>query len=308
MKKLRGKRIRNQILRKLLYPKHIYHIIRLSRQERQKGRSADDAQLKFYARILKDGYLHYGFFDNPERDPETISLRDFYRAQQDYAEKLTESLSAEDSPVLDVGCGLGGLMHLLDQRGYEVTGLTPDRFQVAFIREKYPDYKLIHSKFERMDPEAYKNHFGTVINSESLQYIKLDKAIPLVKTILKPGGKWLISDYFRLREAHEKSGHKWEDFKEILALHHFKITGELDITNNIKPTLAFLHMWGTRFGLSLYEFLTGKLARKKPGLEYILDEVLSDTHEYIDDHLKLIDPEQFMNDKKYVILVVERAS
>jgi len=262
LKKLRGRWIRNQVLKKIINPVHLYRILKLSRNNTKQGRSFNDAQLKFYAQILQGGYLHYGYFDDPKIDPETISLRIFYDAQQRYAEKLIEHLPAEEGPVLDVGCGLGSLMYMLKKNGYQVSGLTPDRFQIEYIRKSFPDFHLIHSKFENIEYNSYKDQFKTVINSESLQYIKLDKDIKVLETILQPGGQWIISDYFRIREAHEKSGHQWENFIEFLNRNNFKITYQEDITNNIRPTLGFLHMWGSRFGLSLYEFLTGKIEQR----------------------------------------------
>jgi cyclopropane fatty-acyl-phospholipid synthase-like methyltransferase len=207
--------------------------------------------------------------------------------------------------VLDVGCGLGGLMHLLTQKGHKVGGLTPDRFQVAYISDTYK-YELIQSKFEKLDAAAHRSAFGTVINSESLQYIKLDRGLEILDTILMPGGRWIISDYFRTRDAHEKSGHFWDVFQEKLAEWNMKITFEQDISKHIRPTLAYFHMWGTRFGMPLYEFLTEKINRKNPALDYLLEEVLNETRVYFDDHIKMIEPEQFMRDKKYMILVIER--
>jgi len=37
-----------------------------------------------------------------------------------------------------------------------------------------------------------------------------------------------------------------------------------------------------------------------------MNDVIDETRVYIDDHLKLIDPDQFASDKKYMILVAER--
>jgi hypothetical protein len=93
---------------------------------------------------------------------------------------------------------------------------------------------------------------------------------------------------------------------EFLNKNNYKISYQEDITENIRPTLGFLHMWGSRFGLSFYEFLTGKIEQKNPALNYIMNDVIKETRIYIDDHLKLIDPDQFASDKKYMILVAER--
>lgn len=308
MKKLRAKQIRNHILRKLINPKHVFKMVRMSRKRTKQSRASNDAQLKLYAKVLQGGFLHYGYFQDTSVSPESISLQDFFNAQKRYAEHLLKHLTSSQHPVLDVGCGLGGLMHMMKNQGHHVIGLTPDRYQIEYINKTYPDYKLIHGKMERIDVEAYQEHFGTVINAESFQYIKLQKGLQIINSILKPGGRWIISDYFRINKAHEKSGHMWEDFLQEIQKYDMRITNEQDITENIRPTLDFFHMWGNRFGLPLYEFLTEKLERKNAALNYLLEEVLNDTRSFIEDHIKLIEPDQFMRDKKYMILVIEKST
>jgi len=39
-----------------------------------------------------------------------------------------------DSPVLDVGCGMGGLCRMLKARGHAPIALTPDRLQAAHVK------------------------------------------------------------------------------------------------------------------------------------------------------------------------------
>ena len=38
----------------------------------------------------------------------------------------------------------------------------------------------------------HAGRYGTVVTSESLQYLDLDKALPLIATLLKPGGRLLL--------------------------------------------------------------------------------------------------------------------
>ena len=52
--------------------------------------------------------------------------------------------------------------------------LTPDASQVAHVRDRHPDVAVEHCKFEELDAGKYEGAFGTVINSESLQYMNLE--------------------------------------------------------------------------------------------------------------------------------------
>ena len=78
------------------------------------------------------------------------------------------------SPVLDVGCGMGGLSSQLLEKGYKTVGHTLDNLQYEHIRQNLPELEVINSKFENMDRERYSLYFGTIINSESMQYINLE--------------------------------------------------------------------------------------------------------------------------------------
>ena len=67
--------------------------------------------------------------------------------------------------------------------------------QIAYIEQKYPTLELIRGRFEDIDVEANAGRFGTIINSESFQYVNLEKAAQLVTKLLAPGGRWLIGSY-----------------------------------------------------------------------------------------------------------------
>ena len=69
--------------------------------------------------------------------PEALSIEQIEAAQIKYAENIIEHIKDQDNPILDVGCGMGGLSELIHQKGYEVESLTPNKNQIAFINEKY---------------------------------------------------------------------------------------------------------------------------------------------------------------------------
>lgn len=294
------------VIKRLVYPKHLWKVISLQRNRKKGDRAKDDAQLKLYAQMLPSGFLHYGYFKDAAVRPEDISLNMLEQAQLDYAIKLADLILDKESPALDIGCGMGGLIKVLKDKGMNPIALSPDRNQIAYISEKYPDVKNFECKFEDMPVAGYEQKFGTLITSESLQYLKIDKALPLMQTLLKPGGRWIACDYFRVGEATERSGHNWQLFEAALKEHGFKIVFEEDITPHILPTIAYAHMWGTRIALPLKEYLFSKLKTKQPGFHYALEHALTGIDASIAKNMETVNPQTFASQKKYVLLAMER--
>jgi len=262
--------IASTILKRLFLPPHIFRVIKLQRNRKKHDRSADDAQLKLYHDILPGDYLHYGYFENPDIHPLDMSFRMIYEAQDNYGKKLTSLITDFENPVFDVGCGMGGLLGQMNSMNLKAIGLTPDVNQVKHIKAKYPN-EVIHSKFEEFDSTGYEKHFGTFITSESLQYLKLDKALQK----LKDNG--------------------------------FKITFQEDITKHILPTIGYAHHWATKIGVPLKNYGIGKLKVKAPGIYYALETVLPEIDAKIEKNIQTVDPEVFAANKRYILMVIERA-
>ncbi len=293
------------ILKRFIYPQHLARVIQLQRNRKKKDRVYDDAQLKLYAQLLPKDFLHYGYFEDPHINPHDISISHIYKAQEDYGWQIVNQLTDYNNPILDIGCGMGGLISLLHTKNKQVVALTPDKNQVKYVTKKYAGTTVLDCRFEDM-PGGYDAHFGTVITSESLQYLQLDKALPLINKILKPGGKWIACDYFKKGEAGEKSGHNWKLFCERLQQNGFTITYQRDITPHILPTIAYAHMWATQIGMPIKEFIEGKLEVKAPGIFYALQPALPEINAKIDKNIATINPIVFAAHKEYILMVIER--
>ena len=305
--KLKAGPMARSVATRILHPRHLTKAIRLQLGKKKPRRSNDDQQLATLSRMIPGGFLHYGYFDDPDRPPEEMSLAELGRAQHRYAELLLELAEDRDAPVLDVGCGMGGLSRMLVERGFSPVALTPDVNQASHLATALPDVPLIHCKFEDLpDPEQHAGRYGTIYTSESLQYLKLDRALPLMGRILKPGGRWIACDMFRTSPSHGKGGHNWHDFTARIAAAGWRIRIERDITANILPTLQFVEMLATRICLPLLEYGVRKFRSKQPGLHYVLEGVLAMVDAGIEQNLAIVQPANFLVNRRYMLLVMER--
>lgn len=294
------------LLKRFIYPQHLWRVIQLQRNRKKVVRTYDDAQLKLYSQLLPKDFLHYGYFEDPNINPHDISINHLYKAQEDYGWQIVNQITDLENKVLDIGCGMGGLIALMETKNLKAVALTPDKNQVKHVTEKYKDTPVLACKFEDMPTREYLNYFGTVITSESLQYLQLDKALPIVQKILKPGGKWIACDYFKKGEAGEKSGHNWELFNQKLKANGFKISYQRDITANVLPTIAYVYMWASQIGMPIKDFVLGKLEVKAPGVHYALQGALPEIEQKINKNMDTINPQLFAANKQYVLMVIER--
>jgi len=267
-------------------------------------KSTYDLELHLYSKILNNNMLHWGYFQNVNINPDTISLKMVEEAQIKYAENIIEQISDNKNPVLDVGCGMGGLAELMLNKNLIVEVLTPNRNQIDFIKSKFKDITSHNCKFENLESG---NKYGTVINSESLQYIKLDDAFKKMDTIILPHGKWIVVDYFRLNDRGiNKSAHILDSFKSKLEEYGWKISYEKDITANVLPTIAFANLFYNRILIPIKHYAYEKLRYKKAWLYYLTEKLRVSIDKKIVKENASIDPEQFVNEKKYMFFVLEK--
>ena len=307
MSKISTKWALSQIARKVFFPRNFLQLLGLMRGGPEFHRSKGDEQLELYSKILPGDYLHYGYFAQADKAPEDISLNDLFEAQDAYGRLLVDQVKDEQAKVLDIGCGLGGLLGLMQKRKLEALGLTPDEAQIKHIKDKYPEIPLFEGKFEEYPYEEHKGEYGSVITSESFQYLDFDHAFKAIHDLLKPNGRWILCDYFRRGEAFEKSGHLWEDFTKKYEEDGWKLIEEKDITKNVLPGLSFAHMWCERIILPLFHYAEKKFHRKRPAAHFVLEDVVNQVETSLTESFKVIDPETFSKEKRYMFVVLERA-
>lgn len=295
------------IAQRVIYPRHAVALAKCFRAKKRDRKSAHDAELKFCADVLPGDFLNYGFYEDPSIPPEQISLHQIQQAQIRYGQLLVDQIRDRNSPVLDAGCGMGGLLNLLVAQKFAATALTPNHSQIEHIHARHPSVQLLEGKFDSETLRECGGRFGTVITSESFQYIKLVAGLKTLKHVLAPGGRWILCDYFRIAETKRRSGHQWADFNDALVTHGWKVVSQRDITANVLPTLRYLHMLGGRVGIAAADFIVNKIRRKRPALHHVLEGVIGDWRSYLSDQVQTVSPEVFAREKKYMLMVMEPA-
>jgi hypothetical protein len=135
----------------------------------------------------------------------------------------------------------------------------------------------------------------------------MDKALPLVDQILKPGGSWIAGDYFKIQETSSlRGGKNWNQFVEKTDDFGWNITSQQDITRNILPFIRYLNLLGNRLFLPLVEHIIDDLKMKKPGTFFLLDDAVDTARADLLNLMKYIDPETFAQERKYMLLVLQK--
>ncbi|HEB30765.1 MAG TPA: class I SAM-dependent methyltransferase [Spirochaetes bacterium] len=295
------------IVKKLINPVSLFKLLRIQRQKKKRKSVFVDKDLQLLSQLAPGGFLHYPYFPDPDIDPEDISMSDIREGGTNYTNMLIKLIKDKKSPVLDVGCGMGGLSSLLLEKGYNAVGLTPDNLQYEHIRGNLPGLEVINSKFENMDRERYSRYFGTIINSESMQYINLERGIPVYESVLKPGGRWIVADYFKKKKKPLlRGGHNWEQFEKKITESGFRIVSSVDITPNILPLIKYMNMIMKNQLYPLVDYFIGRLRTKEPGIFFLLEEIIGKLKKYVTYNEKYLDAELFSEERKYMMLVIEK--
>lgn len=164
--------------------------------------------------------------------------------------------------ILDAGCGVGGSSFFLaEKRAARVTGITLSEKQLEFANHK--NHQLDLSERVDFKLEDYSNTsfpddtFDLIWAIES--FTSAQDKIKLANEasrILKPGGKIIIADYFKLPKA-KADKHQWmkkwqdcwslaeilpqKDYVSVFTHKGFRLEKEIDVTGKIYPSSKIMY-------------------------------------------------------------------
>ena len=90
-----------------------------------------------------------------------------------------------------------------------------------------------------------------------------------------------------------------------MAIDCWKVILEHDITDNVLPGLSFAHMWCQRMVFPLFQYAEKKLQRKRPAAHFVLEELVEEVENSLQGTFRLLDPETFRKEKRYILTVME---
>lgn len=115
-----------------------------------------------------------------------------------YHKEIFKNIPSLKSSVLDIGSGLGELVHKLSPIFNNVTALEPDLpsiNQSKLYNEINNNISFIHNSFLELD---FKNEkFDYIIASASIHHMDFICAIDKMKALLKPNGKFIIVGLYK---------------------------------------------------------------------------------------------------------------
>lgn len=171
--------------------------------------------------------LHYGLF---ERDDEPIGV-----AQARSTQLLFDRLPAPPARLLEAGIGLGTTLGRLQQRGYDMVGITPDERQIAVARERHPQADIRCARFEDFSDDGRR--FDLILFQESSQYIESNA---LFAKAAELSDRVLVLDEFALQPVEREGAlHQLQGFLDAAEKHGFHKTDELDLSRAADPTVGW---------------------------------------------------------------------
>lgn len=193
--------------------------------------------LNVYARALEleEGQvhdLHYGLHETPD-SPTAVAQR-----------RSTELLWRHLPPpcrLLEVGLGFGTTLARLVAAGYNATGITPDRAQLACARTRHGEsLPAVCARLE--DFHDSPGGWDALLFQESAQYIDPLDLLTRADELLAEHGEILILDEFALRRTApgRENLHLLQHFLALAQRHGFAVVEQLDLSRQAAPTLDYL--------------------------------------------------------------------
>ena len=80
------------LIKKLINPIELIRAYKFHKKQKKHIKSSQDLELMLYSKIIKTDMLHYGYFDDINIKPDSISIRDLEIAQMNYVDIIIEQI------------------------------------------------------------------------------------------------------------------------------------------------------------------------------------------------------------------------
>lgn len=263
--------------------------------------------------------LHYGLWD----EGETPTIAAMPIAQERYNGMLLAQLASlkQGARVLDIGCGTGKLLTLLNRAGFQAEGLVPSSTLARLARERLAregasQCPVHEHRFESFPTGSHRQAFDAAVFSESFQYIPMEKGLAQLGQLVRPGGTVIICDFFRT-DAHGDGGpgdgtfgggHPLKALHPALERAGLRVLSDTDLTRRISPNLALVDEILTRRALpasgTIHRYLSVRYPRSWQILLWVFRKKLAKMRtKYLSGHRT---PTVFERYKSYRLVVCEK--
>ncbi len=153
---------------------------------------SDADQTRAYRKRIYDKYVS----EKVRADGVNYSEKDYQRWAEAAKVRLRGWLPSDrNTPVLDMGCGPGNFLYLLDQLGYtDLTGVDLSPEQIALAKQWCPKATIILGDVREVLAE-HSEYYGLITGFDIIEHFSKDEILSfleLVSGALRPGARLII--------------------------------------------------------------------------------------------------------------------
>ena len=270
-----------------------------------------DLELFFCTEILKLNSLHYGYWAESEKLTEgdnKLTLECLRDGQQKYTDMLIKAIPKNVKSILDVGCGIGDVSRALSKLEYDVTAISPDSNHAKYFENDLSQLTFLQTKFEDLDID---NKFDLILMSESQNYFPTEIGFRQCTTLLSPEGYLLVSGMFK-KDSSSKIAevpNTIEEYAEAAERHNLLLIKNVDITQNILPTIDFIYESMQNYvepsAKMLSQFISSIAPLKSRFIKFFFRKQINTTLQLYNYYRKRTDPLFFQKNIVYARLLFQ---